>query len=122
MLANWGFSSSSLLPICTNGPKRPKRTLRERAPEIAEQRFPCALAARDGVQVVFKAGGEVVINVALEVFGEEVVDDFADGGRDEAAVFLFDVFAVLQGADDAGVGGGATDAVVFEFFDVAAAG
>ena len=30
---------------------------------------------------------------------------------------MFDVFAVLQGADDAGVGGGAADAVVFEFFD-----
>ena len=76
-----------------------------------------ALAARDGIEVVFETGGKVVVHIALKVFGEEVVDDFTDGGRDEAAVFLFDVFTLLQCADDAGVGGRTANAVGFEFFD-----
>ena len=41
----------------------------ETLPEFVHHRYPLALAAGDVVELVFKLGGEVVIDVLLEVFG-----------------------------------------------------
>src|SRR5438046_952641 len=139
--AKRGFSSSSLVPICTNGPKRPMRTamglpvagslpssracatcsrvtvrsifhlLDEGLPELVERRGPLLLAARHRIQLVLHGGGEAVLDVAMEVLGEEAMDDLADVGRHEALAVHLDVLAVLQRRDDGRVGRGPADAV-----------
>ena len=64
--------------------------------------------------MVFQFGGEVVVHILEEVLGQEFADHPSGIGGDEALAVHFDVFALLQGGDDAGVGGGATNAEFFQ--------
>src|SRR6266513_737664 len=89
----------------------------ERLPELVERRGPLFLAARHRVQLVLHRRGEAVLDVAMEVMGEEAVDDLADVGRHEAPAVHLDVFAILQRGDDARIGRGAADAVLLQRLD-----
>ena len=86
----------------------------EGVPEAVHQGDPVFFAPGDGVEFVFQFGGEVVVDVAQEVLSQEAADDAADVGGPEAALVHLHVFAALQGGDDAGVGGGAADAVFLQ--------
>ncbi|MNV27402.1 hypothetical protein D3C71_1185510 [compost metagenome] len=86
----------------------------ERAPEARHQRNPLFLAARDGIELVFQLGGEVVVDVLGEVAGQELGYRTADIGRAEAAAFHFHVLAEQQGLDDRGVSRRTADAVLFQ--------
>ena len=72
-----------------------------------------AFAACNFVELVFQFGGEVVVHILLEVFGEKFVDHFACVGGQETALFHNHIFAVFERFDDASVGGGAANAVFF---------
>ena len=91
--------------------------LRERPPELLEQRHPFALAARHGVERVFHARRELVVDVLREELRQEAVDDAADVGRDESPVLHLDVLAIAQRRDDRGVGRRPADAELLERFD-----
>ena len=86
----------------------------ERLPEFLERLGPVFFAARHRVELVFERGGEAVLDVLVEMLGQEAADDLADVRRDEPAVVHVDVFAILERRDDGGVGRGAADAVLFE--------
>ena len=91
--------------------------LRERPPELLEQRHPLALAARYGVERVFHAGRELVVDVLREELGQEAIDDATDVRRNEASILHLDVLAIAQRRDDRGVRRRPADAVLFERFD-----
>ena len=91
--------------------------LRERPPELLEQRHPLALAARDRVERVFHACRELVVDVLREELGQEAVDDAADVGRDEAPILHLDVLAIAQRRDDRGVRRRPADTEFLERFD-----
>ncbi len=146
-LAKRGLSSSSFVPICANGPKRPRRTemglplagsspstragrlgtvdgfvllfdqFLERRPEALHQRHPVFLATADRIEFVFELRGEVVVDVAGEVAAQELADRATHVGRAEAARVERHVLAREQGLDDAGVGRRTTDAEFFERLD-----
>src|SRR5256885_2073094 len=88
--------------------------LDEGLPELVERRGPLFLAARHRVELILHRRGEAVLDVAMEVMGEEAVDDLADVGRHEAPAVHVDVFAILQRRDDARIGRGAADAVLLQ--------
>ena len=56
----------------------------ERFPEFVHHGNPAAFAVGDFVELVFKFGGEVVVDVLGKVFGQEFVDDVACVGGHEA--------------------------------------
>jgi hypothetical protein len=85
-------------------------------------RDPLLLAAGDLVELVLQPRGEVVVHVLREVLGEEGVDDAADVRGHEAPAVHLHVLAVLQRGDDAGVGGGPSDAVLLQGLDQARLG
>ncbi len=89
----------------------------EGPPELFQQGDPVFFSAGDGVELVLQPGGEVVVHVGGEVLGQEPVDDAAHIRGVETFLFQFHVFPPLQGGDDAGVGGGAADAVFFQGLD-----
>ncbi len=62
-------------------------------PEFAHDWDPVLFTARYLVELVFQAGGEVVVDVLAEVLGQEAVHHAADVGRGEAPAFEFDVLA-----------------------------
>src|SRR5262245_19086977 len=68
----------------------------EGLPELLERYGPLLLAARDRVQLVLHRRRESVLDVAVEVVGEEAVDDLADVGGHEAPRVHLDVLAVLE--------------------------
>ena len=89
----------------------------ERLPEFLERRRPLLLAARDRVELIFHRGREAVLDVTVEVFRQEAIDDLADVGRHEAPAVHLHVLAILQRRDDRGVGRGPADAVLLERLD-----
>ena len=91
--------------------------LDEGLPELVERRGPLLLAARHRVELILHRRGEAVLHVAVEVMGEEAVDDLADVGRHEAPAVHLHVLAVLQRGDDGGVGRGPADAVLLQRLD-----
>src|ERR1700756_5323877 len=95
----------------------PLDLLDERLPELRERRRPGLLAARHRIELILHRRREAVFHVAMEMMGEEAVDDLADVGRYETAAVHLDVLAVLERRDDRGVGGGAADAVLLERLD-----
>src|SRR5207248_2805135 len=96
--------------LARDGALDPLDLVDERLPELVERRGPLFLAARHRVQLVLHRRGEAVLHVAMEVMGEEAVDDLADVGRHEAPAIHVDVFAVLQRGDDARIGRRPADA------------
>ena len=91
--------------------------LNERIPEAVQQRHPVGFAARDGVEIVFELGGEVVIDVALKVLGQKFVNDAAHIGGDKTTLVHLHVFTILQRLNDAGVCRRAADAEFFQRLD-----
>ncbi len=89
----------------------------EGLPELLQRHSPALFAARDGIEFILHGGREAVLDVAVEVLGEEAVYDLADVGRYEAPVVHLDVFAVLQGRDDRRIRRGAADSVFLERLD-----
>ena len=75
------------------------------------------LTTGDGVEVVFHRGGEVVVDEVAEVLLEQRDDGEGDEGGDERRPLLPDVATVLDGGDDAGVGGRSTNAELFHLLD-----
>ena len=86
----------------------------EGLPELVERPGPLLLAARDRVELVLHGRREAVLHVAMEVMGQEAVDDLADVGRHEAPLVHLHVLPVLQGRDDGGVGGGTADPMLLQ--------
>ena len=103
--------------LARDGALDPLDLVDEGLPELGERRGPLFLAARHRVQLVLHRRGEAVLHVAMEVMGEEAVDDLADVGRHEAPAVHLDVFAILQRGDDARIGRGAADAVLLQRLD-----
>ncbi len=91
----------------------------ERLPELSQQGHPVLFAARNGVQLVFEACGEIVVDVLFEMLQQERCHDPAGRGRGEAPVFQIDVLAVFQSLDDRGIGRRSPDAVLFQRLDQA---
>ncbi len=87
------------------------------SPERAEHRLPLLLTPGNGVQFVFHAGGEAVIHIALEMIGQKTTDHPSEIGGAEAALLDGDIFAVLQGLNNAGIGGWTADAIGFQGFN-----
>ncbi len=88
----------------------------EGLPEFFQQGNPFLLTAGHGIQLVFELGGEVVVHVLGEVVGEKLVHHPAHVRGIEALLLQLHVFAVLESGDDAGIGGGPADAMLFQGF------
>src|SRR5205807_9433275 len=78
---------------------------------------PLLLAFFDLVEFFFKSGGVSHVEIVTEVVHEEVGDDQADLGGRKFSAHLGDVLALLNRAQDGGVGRGATNATLFQFLD-----
>ena len=70
----------------------------------------------DAVQAGLHAGGVAGVQQVLEALDEQVRDHHAQLRGLEAGLVLLHVVPVQDGGDDAGVGAGAADAVLFQFF------
>ena len=82
--------------------------------ELAEPRVAGALAVGDLVEFLLDGGGELVVDEGREVVLQEAHDGEGRPGGNEGLAFLPHVPAVDDGAEDRGVGGGATDAFFLE--------
>ena len=91
----------------------------ERFPEVFEQRHPVFVSKRNLIEVVFKLGSEVVIDILGEMVRQKPVNDAADVGRVESFALDLDVLAILQRHDNACIGRRSADAVLFERFNKA---
>src|SRR5579864_57980 len=78
---------------------------------------PLLFAFFDLVEFFFQAGGVGHVENVTEVVHEEVGDDEADLGGRKFSAHLGDVLALLDRAQDGGVGRGATNAALFQFLD-----
>ena len=65
----------------------------ERGPELLQQRHPFFFATADRIQFVFELGGEVVVDVAGEMAGQEFSHRAADIAWSKAAAVERDVLA-----------------------------
>ena len=90
---------------------------REIAPEPAQQLLVVRLAVRDPVQILFQIGGEVIIDVAPEVVGQERCDEPSLVLGHQPALVLLDIAAVLDRGHDRGIGRGPADAELFHLLD-----
>ncbi len=88
----------------------------EGLPELVERHGPLFFTARDGIELVFHRRREAVLHITVEMFRQEAAHDLADVGGNEAAGIHLDIFPILQGRDDGGVGGGPADPMLFEGF------
>ena len=88
----------------------------EAIPELLEQRLPLLLAARDRVEAILEIGGELVVHIAGEVIGQELVDDFAQRCGHEGLAVHFHILAILQRGNDRGIGRRPTDIVFLKGF------
>src|SRR4029077_7520504 len=80
--------------LAGDGPLDLLHLVDEGLPELVERRGPLLLAARDGIELIFHRSGEAVLDIAVEVMGEEAIDDLADIGRHEALAVHLYVLAV----------------------------
>ena len=78
--------------------------------------------AGDLVEDVLELGGEAVVDQAAEVLLQQPHDAERDPGRHQRRALLVDVAAVLDGADDRGVGGRAADLALLQLLDQAGLG
>jgi hypothetical protein len=85
--------------------------------EAVEQVGPALLAVFNGVEFNLKIGGVLGIKDVGEVFNQQAGNDGANLGGNELRADLFDVIAVLDGVNDGGIGGGASDAALLEYLD-----
>ncbi len=72
-------------------------------PEFFQERNPVFLTERYGIELIFEVGGEVVVHILCEMFGQEADHDTANVRRQETLRVHLDVFTVFQSRDDAGV-------------------
>ena len=82
--------------------------------EVLDRLLPGQLALLDFVEFYFHARSEADVEDVLEAFHQQLADLLAEHGRGEAALVLADVFALHDGGNDRGVGGGPADALLFE--------
>ena len=88
--------------------------LLEGAVEVRHGLLEGELAVLDAVEVALHARGVLGIHQVVEALDQQVGDHHAQLRGLEAALVLLHVVPVLDGADDAGVGGGPADAVLFQ--------
>ena len=93
----------------------PRVAVAEAEPAAATVRASCARG--DLVEIVLHAGGEVVVDEALEVALEQLRHGERDERRHERRALLEDVAAVEDRAHDRRVRRGAADAAVFQRLD-----
>ena len=86
-------------------------------PELAEHLAPIDLGIGDAVKIVLEIGGEPEFDIAREEAFEESRDDAALVLGEETLLVDLDVFAVAQGCERRGIGGGAADAQLFHPLD-----
>ena len=80
--------------------------------ELLQHVFPAALTGLDLVELLFHVGGEFHADDIGEPVHHQAVDDLAELGRRELFIGLDDIFAVLDGGDDGGVGRRTADALL----------
>src|SRR5262249_9946388 len=88
--------------------------LHELAVELRERLPPVELPLLDLVELLFHAGRVARLEEVVEALAEEVDDEAPEHRREEAAVLLPYVLAVLDLAEDLGVRGRPSDAVLLE--------
>ena len=86
--------------------------LRELAVEVPQRLPPVDLALLDLVELFLHARGVLGLEEVLEALLHQVDHQPAERGGDEAAFLLAHVLALLDLAQDVGVGGGPADAVL----------
>ena len=86
-------------------------------PELGENRTPVDLARGDLVELFFKAGSEIVFDVAREEAFEKRDDDAALVFRNETLLVDAHIAAILQDLQDRSVGRGTADTELFHAFD-----
>ena len=96
--------------------------LDEGFPELAENGLPVLLAVGDQVELALQVGGEVVLDVTVEVVGQEDRHQPAAILGLEAALFQTHIVAVPQDLQDRGVGRGPADTEFFHLLDQACLG
>ena len=89
----------------------------ERIVELVEHLDHVFLGGRDVVELVFHVGGELQVEDLGEMLDQQVGDDHAQVGGEEAPLLLFDVAAVLDRLDDRGVGAGPADVLLLQGLD-----
>src|SRR5712691_11799710 len=82
--------------------------------ELVEHLHPLHLAFLDLVELVLHPGGELDVEDARERVDQELVDDLAQVGGEEAVLLLLHVLLVLDGGEDGRVGRRAPDALLFQ--------
>ena len=90
---------------------------REILPKAAQHIFIVGVCSAHLIQLVFQIGGKIIAHVFAEIIFEECGDQTALVLGEQAVAFLADVFAVLNGGDNAGVGRRAPDTKLFHPFD-----
>src|SRR5579862_416621 len=86
-------------------------------PEFLDGFAPVQLAFLDVVEFFLESRGECDVENVFKTFDEQAGDAFAEHGGREAALIFFDVFALDDGGNDGGVGGGPADALLFQVFN-----
>ena len=80
---------------------------REIAPELGQNLFVIGLAGAHQIKLFLKIGGEFIADIFAEEIEQEDRDDAAFILGDQAVLVFADIFTVLDGGDDAGIGRGA---------------
>ena len=80
------------------------------------------VAGGDVVELIFHGRGEVIIHQGGEVLFKEPDDGEGHPGRNKSVATRIDIAAVLDGADDGGIGGRTADAELFHLFHQAGFG
>ncbi len=91
-------------------------------PEALQDVDAVLASAGDLVEDVLELGGEAVVDQPAEVLLHQADDAERDPGRHERRALLVDVAAVLDGADDRGVGGRPPDLALLQLLDEAGLG
>ena len=107
------FSMRRLRPVsCSPSP----------GPEALQDLHAVLASAGDLVEDVLELGGEAVVDQPAEVLLHQADDAERDPGRHQRRALLVDVAAVLDGADDRGVGGRPPDLPILQLLDEAGLG
>ncbi len=90
---------------------------REILPEAAENVDVIGVTCRHVIQLALQIRGELIAHIAAEIVREESSDQAALILGEQAVLFFADVFAVLNGRHDRGIGRRPADPQLFHAFD-----
>ena len=90
---------------------------RERFPELPHQRDPLLLAPGNGIEFIFQPGGEIIIDITVEMLGQEPVYDSPHVSGNKALLDHLHVFAGAQGGNDGGISRRPADTVFLQGLD-----